>query len=110
MQEKEMQKLFKGIEKKIGKENYSKVADDIATIITDNKSMLDLDASKDEEIENLKHTNELLITANGSLLQQVGMGEDPKEKEKQQKENNKNYGQPGISLKDAFDERGNFKI
>ena len=37
MQEKDMQKLFKGIEKKIGKENYSKVADDIATIITDNK-------------------------------------------------------------------------
>lgn len=103
MQKEELQKLFGGIEKKIGKENYSKMADDLGVILTDNETMNNTISNKDSEIEQLKANNEMLITANGNLLQQVGMGEEPKpptEENKQQK----------FSLKDAFDEQGNFKI
>lgn len=103
MKKEEQQKLFKGIEKKIGKDNYSKIADDIGVLITDNENMNNTISNKDNEIKELKDTNEILITANGNLLQQVGMGEEPK-KEPEEKEPKKEK----ISLKSAFDEKGNF--
>lgn len=104
MKKEEQQKLFKGIEKKLGKENYSKIADDIGVLITDNENMNNTIANKDTEIKELKENNNLLITANGNLLQQVGMGEEPKKDE----DDDPNKGQPKISLKSAFDEKGNF--
>ena len=103
MKKEEQQKLFKGIEKKLGKENYSKIADDIGVLITDNENMNNTIANKDTEIKDLKENNNLLITANGNLLQQVGMGEEAKKED-----DNPNKGQPKISLKSAFDEKGNF--
>ena len=104
MKKEEQQKLFKGIEKKLGKENNSKIADDIGVLITDNENMNNTIANKDTEIKELKENNNLLITANGNLLQQVGMGEEPKKDE----DDDPNKGQPKISLKSAFDEKGNF--
>ena len=104
MKKEEQQKLFKGIEKKLGKENYSKIADDIGVLITDNENMNNTIVNKDTEIKELKENNNLLITANGNLLQQVGMGEEPKKDE----DDDPNKGQPKISLKSAFDEKGNF--
>ena len=103
MKKEEQQKLFKGIEKKLGKENYSKIADDIGVLITDNENMNNTIANKDTEIKDLKENNNLLITANGNLLQQVGMGEEHKKEDDDSKK-----GQPKISLKSAFDEKGNF--
>lgn len=104
MQQKDMQKVFKSLEKKLGKEDYSKIADDLGTILTDNETMNNTISSKDEEIDTLKKNNELLVTANGNLLQQVGMGEEsPKPNE-----DDSTKGQPKISLKSAFDEKGNF--
>lgn len=105
MQKEDMQKLFNGIEKKIGKENYSKMADDLGVILTDNENMNNTISNKDKEIEQLNKNNEMLITANGNLLQQIGMGEEPP-KPNEQKEEPKQK----ISLKSAFDEKGNFKI
>lgn len=103
MKKEEMQKLFKGIEQKIGKENYAKMSDDLGVLLTDNENMNNTIASKETKIKQLEDNNELLITANGNLLQQVGMGEEPT--------NNKNEEdtKPKFSLKDAFDEKGNFK-
>lgn len=103
MKKEDLQKLFNGIEKKIGKENYAKMSDDLGVILTDNDSMNNTISNKDTEIQNLKNNNELLITANGNLLQQVGMGEEQKPPE------NKEDDKPKFSLKDAFDEKGNFK-
>lgn len=104
MKKEDQQKLFKGIEKKLGKENYSKIADDLGAIITDNENMNNTIANKDSEIKELQENNNLLITANGNLLQQVAMGEEPKNKNEDDVKN----GQPKISLKGAFDEKGNF--
>ena len=103
MKKEEMQKLFKGIEQKIGKENYAKMTDDLGVLLTDNENMNNTIASKDTKIKQLEDNNELLITANGNLLQQVGMGEEPAQN-KNEEDNN-----PKFSLKDAFDEKGNFK-
>lgn len=105
MEQKDMQKVFKSLEKKLGKEDYSKIADDLGTILTDNETMNNTISSKDEEIDTLKKNNELLVTANGNLLQQVGMGEDTSKKKN---EDDLSKGQPKISLKSAFDEKGNF--
>lgn len=102
MKKEDLQKLFNGIQEKIGKENYAKMSDDIGVLITDNENMNNTISNKDSEIQKLKDNNELLITANGNLLQQVGMGEEPKQPE--YKEEPKKF-----SLKDAFDEKGNFK-
>lgn len=102
MKKEEMQKLFNGIEKKIGKENYAKISDDMGILLTDNETTNNTISSKDNEIKQLKSNNELLVTANGNLLQQVGMGEEtPPTNNKEDK--------PKFSLKNAFDEKGNFK-
>ena len=102
MKKEDLQKLFNGIEEKIGKENFAKMSDDIGVLLTDNENMNNTIVNKDSEIKQLKNNNELLITANGNLLQQVGMGEEISLKE--EKETPKKF-----SLKNAFDEKGNFK-
>ena len=102
MKKEDLQKLFNGIEQKIGKENYAKMSDDIGVLLTDNENMNNTILSKNSEIQKLKDNNELLITANGNLLQQVGMGDEPKKPEKENEPQR-------FSLKNAFDEKGNFK-
>lgn len=104
MKKEELQQLFNGIQEKIGAENYSKMADDLGVLLTDNETMNNTIANKNKEIEQLNKSNEILITANGNLLQQVSMGEEPT------KPNSVEDNKPKFSLKDAFDEKGEFKI
>ncbi len=59
--------------------------------------------NKDNEITKLKQTNENLLKVNANLFQQVGV-EDNTIKNKNNETNEKKF-----SLKDAFDEKGNFK-
>lgn len=59
--------------------------------------------NKDNEITKLKQTNENLLKVNANLFQQVGV-EDNTVKNKNNETNEKKF-----SLKDAFDEKGNFK-
>ena len=70
------------IQEKLGKEEAGKIADDIASILTyDNKLQKDIQ-TKDEEITKLKKDKEMLIEANGNLLQQIPLGkEEPPKKE-----------------------------
>lgn len=70
------------IQEKLGKDEAGKIADDIANIlIYDNKIQKDL-KSKDDEITKLKKDKDMLVEANGTLLQQIPLGKDePKEKE-----------------------------
>ena len=60
--------------------------------------------NKDNEITKLKQTNENLLKVNANLFQQVGVGEDNTIKNKNNETSEKKF-----SLKDAFDEKGNFK-
>lgn len=73
------------IQEKLGKEEAGKIADDIASLLTyDNKIQKDI-KSKDDEIIKLKKDKEMLIEANGNLLQQIPLGkEEPAEEKKEE--------------------------
>lgn len=67
------------IREKLGEDNSAKIADDIANMLTyDNNLKKDI-KDKDDEITRLKKDKEMLIEANGNLLQQIPFGkEEPK--------------------------------
>lgn len=100
MQEKEFENVINSVKKKLGKENVSKISDDLGTLITDNANMNKEITEKDNEIETLKQDKENLINVNGNLLQQVSVRKkDTKTEEQENKP---------IENKDIFDENGNF--
>lgn len=86
------------IQEKLGDE-AGKIADDIANIlIYDNKIQKDI-KDKDEEITKLKKDKDMLLEANGNLLQQIPLG---KEEDKIKKEEEpKNF-----DFKSIFDKNG----
>jgi hypothetical protein len=61
-------------------------------------------ADRDAQIKVLEDRNEKLVSANGALLQKVPVARVSKENNSEEKEQPKK-----ISLKDAFDEKGNFR-
>ena len=74
------------IQKKIGKEEAGKIADDIAKILTyENKIKKDI-KDRDDEITKLKKDKEMLIEANGNLLQSIPMGKEKDEKKEVEEE------------------------
>ena len=86
------------IQEKLGDE-AGKIADDIANIlIYDNKIQKDI-KDKDDEITKLKKDKDMLLEANGNLLQQIPVG---KEEDKPKKEEEpKNF-----DFKSIFDKNG----
>lgn len=103
MKQEEMQTLTNTIQEKLG-ENAGIIADDLARIIADNTSQNSVIESRDNRIKQLEKQNELLTTANGSLLQQVAMGEEtPPHEDKKQEETPKKF-----DFKSVFDKKGKF--
>lgn len=102
MQDNDLQAIIDSITEKVGNENSALIADDIGKLITINSSVVDDLKKKDTEISRLTERNEKLIVANGNLLQSIPMGKE--EKKEEVKEEHKS-----TSLRDCFDERGNFK-
>ena len=107
MTEKEIEKITKSIQDKLGKENTSLIADDLGKLITDNATMNKDIKGRDERISKLEQDKEALITTNANLLQQVVMGDDsslintnePKDEEPKKP----------FDYRSVFDEKGNFK-
>lgn len=100
-----LEETIKGMQKKLGKENAGLIADDFASIISyDSARTKDIN-NKDEEIKKLKEDKEMLINANGNLLQQVSSASEevlkPKEEEKETKKKK-------FDFRVVFDEKGNF--
>lgn len=91
------------IETKLGEEQVSLIADDMASLITFNKNQEDTLKSRDEEIDRLKKDKEKLILANGNLLKQIPMSKDEGNFEKEEKE------EKTFSFRSIFDEKGNIK-
>ena len=100
MDEKQLQKISTSIKKKIGEENYAKIADDMGTLITGNTANLDKIKKGEEQINELKETNQQLITANGNLLKQVPMGTEDTTQDEETKASDK------IQLSDIINEKG----
>ena len=103
MEDEKLLKITSSIEEKLGKDNAALIADDLGILMTENAATQNTIKSQLKEIDDLKMRNDKLVTANGNLLQQIPMGiEKNPEPEKEEVKPS------SISLKDAFDAKGNF--
>ena len=100
MDEKQLQKISNSIKKKIGEEDYAKIADDMGTLITGNTANLDKIKKGEERINELEESNRQLITANGNLLKQVPMGSEDTQQEEEEAKASK------IQLSDIINDKG----
>lgn len=96
--------LTSKIEETLGKDNFATISDTIGELLTGNSENMKAIADRDAEIDKLKDRNDKLVAANGALLQKVPMGYEAADNKKE-----KEAPQTKISLKDAFDEKGNFR-
>lgn len=93
--------IVNGITDKLGEETTSTIGDDIANLISFQSTQQDELKKRDGEIEKLKKTNDMLVKANGSLLQQVSAYTEEKEEEIPKKK------EP-LDLRTLFDKNGKF--
>ena len=101
-----IEEITKNINEKLGKEYASKIADDMASLITlDSGRQKELKA-KNDEIEKLKKDKDMLIEANSNLYLQVSQAEE-KILEPELKEENKK--KEPFDMRTVFDEKGRFK-
>lgn len=107
MKNEEFKKITETMQEKIGKEKASVVADNFATIISDNIQMNKTIDDKQKEIEKLKKEKEDLMTTNMNLLQQIPMGKEEDLIDKPQI--NDKPKASTFDYKDVLDEYGNFK-
>lgn len=97
--------IKKSMEEKLGKENSSLIADDMASLITLHTEREKTLKDRNAEIEKLKKDKETLITANGNLLQQISAeSEEILSPRREEKEEHKPF-----NFKSVFDSKGNFK-
>lgn len=101
MEDEKLLGITNSIEEKLGKENSATIADDLGILMTENSKTQELLKQREEEIKTLKERNDKLVAANGNLLQQIPMGKIDKKEESEEPKKS-------ISLKDAFDAKGNF--
>lgn len=102
MKHDELEKITKGIQKKLGKEQSALINDDIASILLDNTAMNTELETRQNTINTLQKDKEDLIMTNNRLFQQVSIGEEIKtDTEKEDKK------EP-FSFKSVFDDKGNF--
>lgn len=101
MEDEKLLSITNSIEEKLGKENSATIADDLGILMTENSKTQELLKQHEEEIKTLKERNDKLVAANGNLLQQIPMGKTDKKEESEEPKKS-------ISLKDAFDSKGNF--
>lgn len=95
--------LSKNLEEKIGKENVAKISNEIAEIMSYESEMTNSIKEKDEAITRLNSDKEMLIQANGNLLQKL-----PKEKEEVKIKEEEEIKKP-FDYRSIFDENGKLK-
>lgn len=94
--------ILNSIDEKLDKEVFSSISDDIANLMSYNEALNNDIKAKDEKIEKLQKKTDMLVEANGNLLQKVSAGVEEKRKEEIEEE------KPKIDLRSAFDKHGNF--
>ena len=101
MKYKEFEDKITSMQNKIGDTPSNLILDDIAVLLTDNQEMNKNLEEKDTEIKNLKASIDKLQKVNGNLLLQLPVFKEEKKEEPKRKEHH--------SMRDSFDEFGNFK-
>lgn len=104
MKEEELKAITDSISSKLGEEASALIADDLGKLITSNSNTLTNINNLNKEISTLKDTNQKLVSANGSLLQQIPMSNTPIKKEEVIEEEEKK----SFNFRDFFDSKGNF--
>lgn len=100
-----LEETLNKMQEKIGKENSGKIADDIASILSYDKARDKAINENKSYIEKLKNDKEMLIEANGNLLQQIS---SESEEILKPKENEKEESKKPFDFRAVFDEKGNF--
>lgn len=104
MNSEELNNLLDSMKEKLGEENSALISDDLANLYTKNTEVFNTLSNKDKEIERLNGLNQKLVSANGSLLQQVSMSIDNNSHATEDDPPKKSF-----NFRDAFDEKGRFK-
>lgn len=94
--------ITNSIKEKLGDEEAGKIADDLASLIINDKSLNESISNKDKEIQKLKDDKDLLVSANANLLLKIPAG----------KEDDESFSSSGNSGRDEnkpFDFRSCFK-
>lgn len=104
MNSEELNTFLDSMKEKLGEENSALISDDLGNLITKNTEVFNMMGNKDKEIANLKSLNEKLVSANGSLLQQVSAGFEKNPHDPEEEPPKKSF-----DFRDAFDEKGHFK-
>lgn len=71
--------ITNSIKTKLGEEEAGKIADDLASLIINDKSLNETIINKDKEIEKLKSDKDLLVSANANLLLKIPAGKESDE-------------------------------
>ena len=104
MQEKLLKDITDSITTKLGEENAGIIADDIGKLVTANAQTIDLINSLNSEVSSLKETNQKLVSANGSLLQQI-----PAVKDYDKHQESETVEKKAFNFHSVFDKNGRFK-
>lgn len=100
-----IEEITKSINEKLGKDEASKIADDMASLLTLDSGRVKELKTKSDEIEKLKKDKEMLIQANANLYQQISQETEeilkPEVKEEKKHE--------PFDMRSVFDEKGRFK-
>lgn len=103
MKEDFLKGIIDSITDKLGEENAGIIADDIGKLITTNTQTIETINSLNAKVNSLEETNQKLVAANGSLLQQIPTVADTQKVEETVEE------KKTFNFKDAFDKSGYFK-
>ena len=101
MKYKEFEEKISSMQDKIGDNSSNLILDDVAVLLTDNQKMNQDLEDKDKKIEELKSSIDKLQKVNGNLLLQIPSIKEVREKEDTPKKYH--------SMRESFDEFGNFK-
>ena len=104
MNSEELNTFLDSMKEKLGEENAALISDDLGNLITKNTEVFNTLNNKEKEITRLNDLNQKLVSANGSLLQQVGAGFEKSSHEVEEDTPKKSF-----NFRDAFDEKGRFK-
>lgn len=100
MTNEDLESFQNSLKEKLGDENMGMIADDLGSLIAKTTKAIETKNSLETEVEKLKEDKEKLVVANGKLLQQVPMADEPKKIENEPKQT--------FSFREQFDEKGNF--
>ena len=105
MNSEDLNTFLESMKAKLGEENSALISDDLGNLITKNTEVFNTLNNKEKEINRLNDLNQKLVSANGSLLQQVGAGFEKSSHGDVEDDTPKK----SFDFRDAFDEKGHFK-